>query len=78
MKQLILLIMLIALLLLVSEIEQSTIQLVIVIPLEWVPYVDWWLSFPGFQQPDQKLPSQQNIGFIIKAPVRESKLLPIC
>jgi hypothetical protein len=68
MKQLILLIMLIAILLLVSEIGQATIQLVIVIPSELVPYFDWWLGFPGWQQihkqtPTHKIPTKLLIEF---------------
>ena len=60
MKQLILLIMLITLLLFVLEIGQTTILLVIVIPPELVPYFDWWLSFPGWQQIHEQ-PSIQKI-----------------
>ena len=60
MKQLFLLITLIALLLLISEIGQTTLKVVIVIPSELVPYMDWWLSFPGWQQTVEQLPCQQS------------------
>jgi hypothetical protein len=63
MKHLILLIMLVALLILISEIEQTTIQIVIVIPVEFGPYVDWWFSFPGWEPHDEQLPSPQNMDF---------------
>jgi len=60
-KQLFLLIILIALLLLVSEIKQTTIQVLIVVPAELEPYVDWWLSFPGWPQLNEQLPNPQTM-----------------
>jgi hypothetical protein len=63
MKQLISLEMLIGLSRLVSEIEQTTIQVLIVRPIELAPYVDWWLNFPGWHRPEEKLPHLQNMEF---------------
>jgi hypothetical protein len=63
-----LLIMLITLLLLVSEIDQTTIQVVIVIPLELEPYIDWWLNFPGWHQLDEQLPNLQTWNLTFSKP----------
>ncbi len=48
MKQLVLLILVLAVLLLVADNQRTTIQMMIVIPPELVPYYDWLLSFPGW------------------------------
>jgi hypothetical protein len=50
MKQLILLILVLVSLVLVAQNEQTTIQVIIVVPPELVPYYDWLLNFPGWQQ----------------------------
>jgi len=60
MKQLILLILIVALLLLATEANQI-IQVIIVVPPELVPYYEWLFSFPGWQQPENKHPTQQPI-----------------
>jgi len=52
-KQLVLLILVLAVLLLVADNQRTTIQVMIVIPPELVPYYDWLLSFPGWPAVDE-------------------------
>jgi len=59
MKHLILLLLVLALLLMAIENAQTTIQVVIVIPSDLVPYYEWLLSFPGWQPPQDEPPDKQ-------------------
>jgi len=59
-KQLILLIMILALSLLASE-NNQIIQVIIVVPPELVPYFEWLFSFPGWQPQENIEPTQQPI-----------------
>jgi hypothetical protein len=60
-KQLILLLMMLALLLLPAG-ENQIVQVMVILPLELVPYYEWVLNFPGWQQLQNEPSNMQPTG----------------
>ena len=75
MKLLILLVVLLALLLMFVENEHTTIQVVIIIPIELVPYYEWLLSYPGWQTPQDEPSREQPINIGYKSVTQQNEVI---